>query len=276
MDMPDRLREIPARVYARIDNGLYSEQSEAWWQPESPFFQMKVAFNPVRIGYARKILSEIPAFDPRGRKALEVGSGGGYISEEVARMGFEVVGIDPSARSVEAARAHAAREGLDIRYAVGAGEAIPAADGSFDAVFCCDVLEHVRDITKTVAEIARVMKPGGVFIYDTINRTFASWLIVIMIGQTWKRWAFLPPRLHVWRMLVKPKELRMLVEAAGLTWHEPRGMAVNVPPLEALRCLRKRAKGEWSYPELGRRIHLVESRSTAVMYMGWAEKPRRA
>ena len=93
----------------------------------------------------------------------------------------------------------------------GSGEAIPCPDDSFDVVFCCDVLEHVRDAAKVIAEISRVLKPGGVFCYDTLNRTFLSRLVAIHIAQVWKRWAMAPPRLHVWEMFIRPKELKSLL-----------------------------------------------------------------
>ena len=257
-----------------MDNGVYSDQSETWWRDDSPFYQMKVAFNPVRVAYARRVVFDMLKINPRGRQALEVGSGGGYITEEIARMGFDATGVDPSERSVQAAAGHAAASGLPIRYALGNGESLPFAAGTFDAVFCCDVLEHVRDLPKVMGEIARVMKPGAAFIYDTINRTWLSKLVAIKIGQTWKRWAFMPANLHAWEMFIKPRELKALFARNGLTWKEHRGMRPNVPILNALRYLRKRAKGDWTYQDLGRKIQLIEGRSTAVMYMGYAVKGR--
>src|SRR5215831_9947274 len=77
--------------------------------------------------------------------------------------------------------------------------------------FCCDVLEHVRDLPKVISEISRVLKPGGVFCFDTLNRTFLSKLVAIKIWQEWKRWAFMPPNLHVWEMFIKPDELKALL-----------------------------------------------------------------
>ncbi len=269
-----RLRKVPQEVYDRIDNSVYSVESETWWQPDSAFYQMKVAFNPVRVGYAKKVLFDVLKIDPKGRKALEVGSGGGYISEEIARMGFGMTGVDPSERSIKAAAEHAAAAGLAIRYEQGSGESLPYPDGAFDAVFCCDVLEHVRDLPKVVAEIARVLKPGGVFIYDTINRTWISKLVATKVCQTWKRWAFMPANLHVWEMFIKPRELKLLLRTNGLEWKEHRGVKPNVPIPRVLSFLRKRAKGEWTYRDLSSRIQLVEGRSTAVMYLGYAVKTR--
>jgi 2-polyprenyl-6-hydroxyphenyl methylase/3-demethylubiquinone-9 3-methyltransferase len=263
---------IPPAVYSRIDNELYSVRSDEWWRPDSPFYQMKVSFNPARVGYATRVLFDVLKIDPRGKRALEVGSGGGYICEEIARLGFETSGIDPSGPSVRTAAEHAARQGLKIHYAIGTGESLPYADQSYDVVLCCDVLEHVRDLPAVISEVARVLRPGGVFCYDSFNRTIVSRIAVIKVSQEWKRWAFLPPNLHVWRMFIKPRELRSLLSVHHLDWGEHRGLVPNLSVPKVLSCLRRRARGEWTYVDLSRRIGLVESRWTGGMYIGHAVK----
>jgi 2-polyprenyl-6-hydroxyphenyl methylase/3-demethylubiquinone-9 3-methyltransferase len=264
--------KTPQAVYAHIDNDIYSVQSDQWWQPDSPFYQMKVSFNPARVGYARRVLFDGLKIDPRGKKALDVGSGGGYLSEEIARLGFDVTGVDPSAESVKAATEHAGASGLAIRYDLGAGESLPYGGDSFDVVLCCDVLEHVRDVPKVIAEIARVLKPGGVFCYDTFNRTILTKLAIIKISQEWKLWSFLPPNLHVWRMFIRPRELRSLLRLNHLEWREHRGLVPNMSIPKILSCLRQRARGKWTYIDLSARIRLVESRWTGGMYIGYAVK----
>ena len=187
------MRKVSPAIYDRIDNGVYAVQSDQWWQPESAWYQMTVTFNPARVGYAKRKLLEELEIDPRATAALEVGCGGGFLTEEIARMGFATTGVDPSERSLRVAAEHARDSGLDIRYLTGTGESLPFEDRTFGVVFCCDVLEHVRDLPKVISEISRVLKPGGVFYYDTLNRTWASLLVAIKIGQVWKRWAFMPP-----------------------------------------------------------------------------------
>ncbi|MFA6111537.1 MAG: bifunctional 2-polyprenyl-6-hydroxyphenol methylase/3-demethylubiquinol 3-O-methyltransferase UbiG [Candidatus Latescibacterota bacterium] len=281
MTLPtDRIRDasrdaVPRATYNRIDNGLYDAQSDLWWQPDSAFHQLKAFLNPARVGYAQRKLFDNLHLDPRGKRALEVGCGGGLLCEEIARMGFETTGIDPSARSLEVAARHAQANGLAIRYAGATGESLPSPAATYDAVFCCDVLEHVRDLPQVIAEIARVMKPGGVFYYDTFNRTWVSKLVAIKLAQEWQRWAFLPPNLHVWDMFIRPWEMKSLLRQNGLEWKEHRGMKPSVPLPRALGYLRRRARGELSYAELGKRVHLVESRITAVMFMGYATKQTR-
>jgi 2-polyprenyl-6-hydroxyphenyl methylase/3-demethylubiquinone-9 3-methyltransferase len=266
------MRRISQDVYDRIDNSVYSADSERWWQPESAFYQLRAAFNPARVGYAKKIVVGRLGLDPRATTALDVGCGGGFVTEELARLGFNTTGVDPSEASVRIAAAHALESGLRIRYMTGTGESLPFGDGTFGAVFCCDVLEHVRDLSRVIAEIGRVLEPGGVFCYDTINRTWLSYLAAIKVSQVWKRWAFMPPNLHVWRMFVKPREMKSILRRYGLEWREQRGLMPSASVPRVLRYLRQRARGELTYSELAGKIPMVESPLRAVMFMGYAVK----
>ncbi|MGB8958801.1 MAG: bifunctional 2-polyprenyl-6-hydroxyphenol methylase/3-demethylubiquinol 3-O-methyltransferase UbiG [Candidatus Aminicenantales bacterium] len=268
------MRKISQSIYDRLDNAVYSAQGDEWWQPDSAFYQMKVFLNPVRVAYAKRKLVEEARIDPKATAALDVGCGGGFLAEEIARMGFDTTGVDPSARSVQAAATHAHENGLNIQYRTGTGESLPFEEESFGVVFCCDVLEHVRDLPRVVSEISRVLKPGGVFCYDTFNRTWLSRLAAIKISQVWKPWAFMPPNLHVWRMFIKPGEMKSLLRQNGLEWKEHRGLIPDIPIPRLLGYLRKRARGEWTYAELAAKVRMVESRITAVMYMGCAIKRR--
>lgn len=269
------MREIAPELYGRIDNRIYDDRGGEWWDPASPFYQMKVAFNPVRAGYAGKVLAGALGPDLAGKVALDLGCGGGFLSEEIARLGFVTLGLDPSEPSLRAAAAHARSEGLRIGYLKGRGEGIPLKAGSCDAVLCCDVLEHVRDLPRVVSEVSRVLRPGGVFCYDTINRTLLSWLVAIKIGQEWRRWAFMPPHLHVWGMFIKPRELRALLRRNGLLWREHRGIVPGASWLRLPGYLRRTARGEWTLSDLSRRAVMVESGFTGVMYMGYAVKADR-
>jgi 2-polyprenyl-6-hydroxyphenyl methylase/3-demethylubiquinone-9 3-methyltransferase len=105
------------------------------------------------------------------------------MAEAIARRGARVTGIDPAREALAAARAHAAMEGLDIRYDEGSGEALPYADASFDAVVCVDVLEHVSDLDAVLTEVARVLRPGGWFLFDTINQSWLARVVVIMAAE---------------------------------------------------------------------------------------------
>lgn len=258
--------------YDRIDNSIYHAENDQWWQPDSVLYMLKTSINPVRVGYfAKKLFNELN-IAPQGSAALEVGCGGGILCEEIARMGFDTTGIDPSAQSLQIAVTHAKTSGLHIRYVKGTGEALPFGDNAYDVIFCCDVLEHVCDLPSVISEISRVLKPGGVLCYDTINRTFISKLIAINIAQRWKRWAFMPPNLHVWEMFIKPEELKALLKLNNFEWREHRGTEPNLSYPQILYYLRKRAKGEWTYEDLAQKLLLVESTDMNIMYMGFAIK----
>src|SRR5260370_12850003 len=206
------MSSVSADTYRRIDNDVYNREGDLWWQKDTVLHLLKTSINPARVGYFRRMLFEELKLRPVGKTALEVGCGGGILCEEIARMGFKATGVDPSDPSLNTAKNHAKLSRLAVRYDQGSGEQLPYPDRSFDVVFCCYVLEHVRDLPKVTAEIARVLKSGGVFCYDTLNRTLISKLVAIKVLQEWKRYAFLPSNLHVWEMFIKPKETISLLE----------------------------------------------------------------
>jgi 2-polyprenyl-6-hydroxyphenyl methylase / 3-demethylubiquinone-9 3-methyltransferase len=259
-------------AYDRIDNSMYQAENDQWWQPDSALFLLKTFINPVRVGYFGKKLFKELHITPQGSVAVEVGCGGGILCEEIARMGFDTTGIDPFAQSLQIAMKHAEISGLEINYEKGAGEALPFRDNSCDVVFCCDVLEHVRDLPKVISEISRVLKPGGVFCYDTINRTWSSKLIAINIVQRWEWCAFMPPDFHVWEMFIKPDEMKLLLKQNNFEWREHRGTEPNVSYPKILYYLHKRAKGKLTYKDLSEKLFLIESEDINLIYMGYAIK----
>jgi 2-polyprenyl-6-hydroxyphenyl methylase/3-demethylubiquinone-9 3-methyltransferase len=252
-----------------VDNQLYDTLAGSWWD-ESGLLHILRGFTPARFGYMRRVLTRDLGIDPRGRATLDVGCGGGILAEEFARLGCAVTGIDPSERSLEAARSHARAEGLAIEYHQGTGESLPFPDAAFEIVYCCDVLEHVEDLPKVIAEVSRVLKPGGVFLYDTINRTFRSWLVMIALFQEWSWTSFMPPDLHDWRRFIKPEELLPLLAGNSLQSQGTTGLSPGVNPLRVVNLLRARKRGTISYLEAARRINLRESRDHSVLFMGYA------
>lgn len=158
------------------------------------------------------------------QEILEVGCGGGLICEELARRQAVMVGIDPSAGALATARKHAQEMGLaeNIHYEQGYGEALPYADGSFSAIVCFDVLEHVQNLPATIKEVARVLAPGGIFVFDTINRTLLARAVLIWYGENFPSGG-LKPGLHDYRRFIKPIELQGLITVNGLQVHEMMG-----------------------------------------------------
>jgi 2-polyprenyl-6-hydroxyphenyl methylase/3-demethylubiquinone-9 3-methyltransferase len=245
--------------------------AESWWD-ESGFLHTLAALNPARFGYMRRVLVDELRLAPVGLRALDIGCGGGLLAEEFARLGCAVMGVDPSVESLVRAQAHAASQGLAIGYWCATGEALPFVDESFDIVYCCDVLEHVTDWRQVIAETARVLKPGGTYLYDTINRTHRSRLIVLKLLQEWRWTALMPPRLHDWHMFIRPAELRHELEHQGLVPGGLTGLKPRANPLRLVRTLRRRKRGLLSYAAAVREMDLGESPDTSVSYVGYARK----
>lgn len=255
-----------------VDNKIYDQQADTWWHEDGLLHFLKTAINPARFGYFRRILTQTLQIPPAGKSLLDVGCGGGLLAEEFARLGCQVTGVDPSAPSLEAARQHAGQKGLPILYQQAGGERLPFGAASFDIACCCDVLEHVDDVAAVVAEIARVLRSGGVFFYDTINRTGRSKLVAIKIMQDWSWSSFMPPGLHDWDLFIKPEELAEILKKEELQPQEVVGMVPKANPLRLIKALRDQKKGKITFGEFGQRMQSKEGKDTSVSYMGYALK----
>jgi 2-polyprenyl-6-hydroxyphenyl methylase/3-demethylubiquinone-9 3-methyltransferase len=259
-------------LFMPIDNELYNSLSETWWDENGAFSTLRTWLGPVRFGYFRRILLEKYNRDIQGLKVLDVGCGGGLLAEPFAQLGCQVTGIDPSEPSLTTARKHAELTGLKIDYQGGIGEHIPFADATFDIVICCDVLEHVNDVQQVIQEISRVLITDGIFFYDTINRTFLSWLAVIKLAQEWKMTSCLPPHLHDWRHFIKPQELLQYMQHCHLQNQDIKGMSPRANPFVILNLFLRHKFGKTTLTEMGKRMHFQESNDLSGSYMGYALK----
>jgi 2-polyprenyl-6-hydroxyphenyl methylase / 3-demethylubiquinone-9 3-methyltransferase len=263
-------------VHVPVDNDVYERLGGSWWDETSPLNLLHGSFTPGRLAYFRDVLARRHGAGRAGLaglRVLDIGCGGGFLAEEFAALGCHVTGVDPAAASVAAARAHAAGRGLRIDYRVGSGEELPVPDAAFDVACCCDVLEHVRDPDRVVSETARVLEPGGLYLFDTINRTLASKLLAIKVMQQWPLTRLTDVAIHDWDMFVTPAEMRAILERHGLVPGEVTGLGARANPLAALRGYISARRGRISYGELSRRLDVGQVGSTAVSYMGFATKP---
>lgn len=255
-----------------IDNDVYERLGESWWDDSSPLCLLHGSMTAGRFAYFRDVLAR-QRVTTAGARALDIGCGGGFLAEEFAALGCQVTGIDPSPASIGAAAAHAAARGLRVDYRVGTGEHLPAPDAAFDLAYCCDVLEHVSDVDRVVSETARVLRPGGLYLFDTINRTARSKLVAIKLMQQWPPTRVVDHALHDWDMFIKPAELAGLLRRHGLKIGEIAGLGPHASLPAVLAGVVAMRRGHLTYGEFGRRLDIGRIRSTAVSYMGFATKP---
>lgn len=256
-----------------INNEIYSKEAGGWWDENHFLHLLKTGVNPARFGYFSEILVGQLRRDPAEVSLLDVGCGGGILSEEFARLGCHVTGIDPSMASLETAQRHAEQQHLEIAYQAAPGEALPFEAASFDVVICCDVLEHVDDLKKVLSEAARVLKPAGILFYDTINRTEVSRRENIFAAQDFPLTRFFPPDTHVWEKFITPEELLELFQEAGLGSQEMVGLHSALPDLQVAGLLIRRKLGLINYSELGKRLRFQVGGNLEASYLGWAVKP---
>jgi len=253
-----------------IDNAIYDRISTTWWDEDGFMSLLRTSVNPPRFEFFRKVLIERLARDPKELRVLDVGCGGGLLSEQFTAMGCEVTGIDRSVPTLDAAHRHAQASGLSIRYMEGSAEQLDFDSGTFDVVCCCDVLEHVDSPDAVMREISRVLKPGGVFFFDTINRTLRSKLVAIKLAQDWRLTRLIPRDVHVWEKFIRPHELTHLLDRNGMPEFELAGLSPAMNPLTALGALVRNKLGRMTFAELGEKIRLKQSNNLSISYMGFA------
>jgi 2-polyprenyl-6-hydroxyphenyl methylase / 3-demethylubiquinone-9 3-methyltransferase len=210
-----------------------------WWDPKGSSAMLH-KLNPVRLGFVRTAVdlhfdSDLDGLKPlAGRSALDVGCGAGLLCEPLARLGAKVTGVDAAPENIEAAKAHAAAVGLAIDYR--AGELAEGGLGQFDLVTSMEVIEHVADPAAFVAGLAKHLKPDGLMILSTPNRTAASKLFLVEAAE---RLGQVPRGTHDWDQFLKPDELTVLLDDAGLEVSEMQGIAIS--PLKGLHLSENKA-----------------------------------
>jgi 2-polyprenyl-6-hydroxyphenyl methylase / 3-demethylubiquinone-9 3-methyltransferase len=255
---------------SQINNQIYDDKNLDWWGRDDFMAILRNSVNPPRSDYFSHVLTKKLKLDPKRLRVLDVGCGGGLLAEEFARLGCLVTGADPSASALDCARQHAVATRLPIEYVHAAGENLPFSASSFDVVCCCDVLEHVDDVTLILQQISRVLKPGGVFFYDTINRTLMSKLVAIKLAQDWTLTRFIPRDVHVWEKFIRPEELVTHMQACALQHAGSVGLSAMCNPVRALLALAKKRMGQISYAQLGDQLKLKASSNHSIAYMGFA------
>jgi 2-polyprenyl-6-hydroxyphenyl methylase/3-demethylubiquinone-9 3-methyltransferase len=208
-----------------------------WWSPTGKFAPLH-KFNPVRLGLIRERLIEhfrlngetLPAKDGRrpleGLRILDIGCGGGLVAEPLARLGAKVTGVDAGEANIKAASVHAQEAGLSVDYRVGTVEGLLAAgEAPFDVVLTLEVVEHVVDPARFLADCSALLRPGGIMMVATLNRTAKAFALAIVGAEHLLRW--LPPGTHEWKKFVTPEEARSALVGAGLGVEAPLGVSYS-------------------------------------------------
>ncbi len=214
----------PAEVerFARI--------ADEWWDADGKFAPLH-RLNPARIGFVRDCIAARFGREPlrpaplAGLRLLDIGCGGGLVCEPMRRLGADVTGIDASDRNVAVARVHAERMGLAIDYRADTAEALRGAGEAFDAVLALEVVEHVADPDLFLRCCADLVKPGGLLILSTLNRTAKAFALGIVGAEYVLGW--LPRGTHDWRKFLKPSEMARPLRAAGLSVEELAGLVYS-------------------------------------------------
>jgi len=207
----------------------YDRLAAAWWDPTGPFWPLH-GLNAFRVVYLRERLMAHfgraeSACPLNGLRVLDIGCGGGILSESMAALGARVVGIDPVARNIAIAKDHAAAQGLTIDYRCETVEAHEPAEGPYDAVLNMEVVEHVDGVEDFLVRCAGFVRVGGLMFVATINRRPLAGLTALFAAEVILRW--LPRGTHQYRKLRRPEEVRRPLEAAGLRPLHWTGVAVN-------------------------------------------------
>jgi 2-polyprenyl-6-hydroxyphenyl methylase/3-demethylubiquinone-9 3-methyltransferase len=208
----------------------FEAMASEWWNPEGKFKPLHM-LNPCRLDYitgqiAAEFGRDLKSAQPfKGLRLLDIGCGGGLLSEPMARLGADVVGADAAERNIPVARLHAAKSGLAIDYRHTTAEALAAAGEVFDVVLNMEVVEHVADPLAYLTACTVLLRPGGLMICSTLNRNAKSYLYAIVGAEQVMRW--LPRGTHDWAKFITPEELYGLLGKAGLKPVDRKGMVFN-------------------------------------------------
>lgn len=208
----------------------FSRIAAEWWDPTGKFRPLH-KFNPVRLAWLRDAICRAHGRDPlaprplEGLRIIDVGCGGGLLSEPLARLGASVTGIDAAEKNVKTAATHAAETGVAIDYRAATAEDLARAGEQFDVVLAMEIVEHVADVDLFLRAVSALARPGGLVFMATLNRTTKSWLFGIVAAEYVLRW--LPRGTHDWKRFLKPSELTGALRSAGVGVKELSGVTYN-------------------------------------------------
>jgi 2-polyprenyl-6-hydroxyphenyl methylase/3-demethylubiquinone-9 3-methyltransferase len=209
----------------------FARHAADWWAPRGPMASLH-KFNPVRLAYIRdqaaaRFDRDVKKLDClKGLRILDIGCGGGILSEPLARISANVVGADPAKDNIAAASAHALSSGVAVDYRATTAEELAAANERFDIVLAMEVIEHVADVKLFVETCASMVRPDGLMFVATLNRTMKSFALAIVGAEYVLRW--LPRGTHQWDKFITPNELEIALEQSGMRVTGEKGVIYNL------------------------------------------------
>ena len=226
-------KEVPKPLDRTVDNAeiaKFAAMAEEWWDPEGKFRPLH-KFNPVRLEFLRDRIAshfgldatKVRPFD--GLTILDIGCGGGLLTEPMARLGATVTGLDATERNVEVARLHAEQMDLEIEYKFATAAELAETGRTFDVVLNMEVIEHVADRDAFLADCAALVRPGGLMFLATLNRTAKAYMLAIVGAEYVMGW--LPRGTHDWRRFVRPSEMAAPLREAGMALTAVSGVVYN-------------------------------------------------
>lgn len=222
--------DSPATTIDAAEVERFSRMAAEWWSPTGKFKPLH-KFNPVRLSYIRETVIAHFGLDPKaakpfeGLRFLDIGCGGGLLSEPMARLGADVVGADASETNIEVAKIHAEQSGVAIDYRATTSENLQAAGETFDVVLNMEVVEHVSDVDLYLKSCAAMVRPGGLMFIATINRTMKAYGLAIVAAEQILRW--LPRGTHQYEKLVRPGEVDAALQGTGVQITRRTGVSYN-------------------------------------------------
>jgi 2-polyprenyl-6-hydroxyphenyl methylase/3-demethylubiquinone-9 3-methyltransferase len=220
----------PMATIDRSEIDKFARLADEWWNPAGPFAPLH-KFNPVRLAFIRDAAAAHFGRDMRsvrpfaGLSLLDLGCGGGLIAEPMARRGFDVTGCDAGADAVRAAEAHAGCRGLSLTYRCATAEELGAEGAAFDMVLALEVAEHVSDVKSFLAAVAQLVRPGGLLIVATLNKTLKSLVLAKIAAEYILRWV--PAGTHDWNRFIPPAQLCAQIETTGLRIIQRQGFSFD-------------------------------------------------
>jgi 2-polyprenyl-6-hydroxyphenyl methylase / 3-demethylubiquinone-9 3-methyltransferase len=218
--------EMKAKTRSTVDPEeveRFSRIANEWWDERGKFAPLH-RINPLRIGYIKEQV-ERAGIVLEGATLLDIGCGGGLISEPLSRLGANVTGVDASEKNIAVATLHAQQTGATPTYRATTAEALVDEGAQFDVVLALEIVEHVADVEAFVACVCKLVRPGGLIIMSTLNRTVKSYALAIVGAEYVLRW--LPIGTHTWNKFLRPSELHHALENGGARVHHMTGMVMN-------------------------------------------------